>query len=120
MGMWDSSKERIDYFKRCRELNAELKAEREENIELQHLCDDDLKCQELICLRKENAEMREMLNPFAMHAKALTKNINGVKWFRDSDQCHDVYEHGVSGLTRGLFNRVLDWFEKESSEDGTH
>ena len=34
MGMWDSSKERIDYFKRCRELNAELKAEREKNAEL--------------------------------------------------------------------------------------
>lgn len=68
-------------------------------------------------LEAENKELKEMLTPFGLHAKALTQTQAGVKYFRDNDQMCSVYRHGVSGLSWGLFNRVLDWFEsKEASE----
>jgi len=92
MGMWDSSKERIDYFKRCRELNAELKAEREKNANLEYA----------------KAELKDVTN--------FMKKV----YFDHAD--NELVMEGdfmVRGDT--AFEVYISYLErKESSEDGTH
>lgn len=88
---------------------------RKENAELQ-LEVIELKDQ-LQAKTEEVERLRSLLVPFNRHAHELRVPHKGVKFFKDCDYNHNVYEHSSHSLLWGDFDEIRKYFEEKSQKE---